>query len=161
MEIKDRAIATAHHPTPWGYNYVDDTHTKLDKQNTQISFTIWLPFEADTKFTTMTIEGEGEGKVDFLDTNIVRHLAAWRLISTESLLTPTIRFTSQVQIKPSITTQAEWTLDTHGLIHMEEEDSVMEIQHVKQATEKCRHPKRILEEICNLPRMHEYHQKDR
>ena len=34
-DIKERAIATAHHRPHWWYRYLDNTHTKLDRQYAQ------------------------------------------------------------------------------------------------------------------------------
>ena len=67
--LEARAITEADDPPDWWFRYVDDTHCKLKKQNSQ-QFTDHLnSLDPDIKFTT---EEEVNGALAFLDTNTVR-----------------------------------------------------------------------------------------
>ena len=68
-DIEEKAIATAPHPPHWWYSYVDDTHTKLDKEYAQEITYFLNTLNPDIKFTT---EGEEEGALAYLDTNSIR-----------------------------------------------------------------------------------------
>ena len=142
-DLEERAIATAPHPPHWWFRYVDDTHTKLDKDHAQ-EFTDHLnSLDDNIKFTT---EDEEEGKLAFLDTNTVRMEDGSMKVTIYRKPTHTDQYLSFASNHPLQHKRGVVRTLLHRADHVvtEEEDRTREKEHVKQALSKCGYPRWLL-----------------
>ena len=138
-DIEERAISTAPHPPHWWFRYVDDTHTKLDKEFAQ-EFTDHLnSLDPDIKFTT---EEEEEGGLAFLDTNTVKCEEGSLKVTIYRKPTHTdqyLSFESNHPLDHKLSVVRTLMHRAHTVI-TEEQDRKQEVDHVTKALKNCGYP---------------------
>ena len=137
--LEQRALSTFANPPSTWFRYVDDTFSKVKKDQIDLFLAHLNNQHPRIKFTT---EMEKEGKIAFLDTLVQRKEDGTIKISIYRKSTHTDQYLDwrsnhHISQKTGIIRTFKHRIET---LVTDEQDKISELKHVKKALKRCGHP---------------------